>query len=78
MARLLTRPGEVCPLLFDDVTVHCDPARQEEILNILHDVSLEQQVILFSQEPESQDWAKQRLSEERDRLIELDPSGIPA
>ncbi len=78
MARLLTRPGEVCPLLFDDVTVHCDPTRQIKILNILHAVSSEQQVILFSQEPESLAWAKKHLSEERDQLIELDPSGIPA
>ncbi|MDO8750942.1 MAG: AAA family ATPase [Dehalococcoidia bacterium] len=78
MARLLTRQGEVCPLLFDDVTVHCDPVRQNEILSILHAVSRDQQVILFSQEPETLAWAKEHLSEERDRLIELDPSGIPA
>lgn len=78
MARLLTRAGEVCPLLFDDVTVHCDTARQNEILNILHTVSREQQVILFSQEPETLAWAREHLSNEMDRLIELDPSGIPA
>jgi len=78
MARLLTRPDEVCPLLFDDVTVHCDPTRQIKILNILHAVSTEQQVILFSQEPETLAWAREHLSDERDRLIELDPSGIPA
>jgi len=78
MARLLTRPDEKCPLLFDDVTVHCDTARQNEILNILHAVSRDQQVILFSQEPETLAWAKAHLSAERDRLIELDPKGIPA
>ncbi len=78
MARLLTVAGEVCPLLFDDVTVHCDPTRQNQILNILHAVSREQQVILFSQEPETLEWAKEHLSDEMDRLIELDPDGIPA
>ena len=78
MARLLTRPGEVCPLLFDDVTVHCDPTRQIKILNILHTVSREQQVILFSQEPETLEWAREHLSNEMDRLIELDLHGIPA
>ncbi len=78
VARLLTRRGEKCPLLFDDVTVHCDPVRQGELLSILHAVSRDQQVILFSQEPETLAWAKKNLSEERDRLIELDPSGIPA
>jgi hypothetical protein len=78
VARLLTKPGEICPLLFDDVTVHCDPVRQNEILSILHAVSREQQVILFSQEPETPAWAREHLSGERDRLIELDPEGIPA
>ncbi|MDO8472564.1 MAG: chromosome segregation protein SMC, partial [Dehalococcoidia bacterium] len=78
MARLLTKPGEVCPLLFDDVTVHCDPTRQNAILHILHAVSRDQQVILFSQEPETLGWAKEHLSKQRDRLIELASSGIPA
>lgn len=78
MARLLTRLGEVCPLLFDDVTVHCDPTRQNAILEILHAVSRDQQVILFSQEPETLAWAREHLSGEGDRLIELDPHGIPA
>jgi hypothetical protein len=78
MARLLTKSGEVCPLLFDDVTVHCDQTRQNAILDILHAVSREQQVVLFSQEPETLAWAKAHLSVERDGLIELDPKGIPA
>ena len=29
MARLLTREGETCPLILDDVTVNCDPQRQQ-------------------------------------------------
>ena len=78
MARLLTRPGEISPLLFDDVTVHCDTKRQNAILDILHDVSGEQQVILFSQEPETLEWARNNLSKDRDNLIELNAVGIPA
>ena len=78
MARQLTRKGEICPLILDDVTVNCDPVRETEILNLLHAISEEQQVILFSQEPETQRWAQQQLSESRDRLIELPLSGIPA
>lgn len=78
MARLLTKPGEICPLLFDDVTVNCDTKRQVAILNILHSVSSEQQVILFSQEPETLEWARENLLKDRDRLVELDPTGIPA
>ena len=78
MARLLTKPGEICPLLFDDVTVNCDTKRQVAILNILHSVSSEQQVILFSQESETLEWARENLLKDRDRLVELDPTGIPA
>ena len=78
MARLLTRQGEVCPLIFDDVTVHCDSTRQGEILGILHAISKEQQVILFSQEPEIEVWAKKHFKNNKDILIKLDPHGIPA
>lgn len=77
MSRLLTRDGEICPLILDDVTVHCDPQRQEEILSLLHSVSREQQVILFSQEPETLDWARENLAEPNHRLIQLGSSGIP-
>ena len=79
MADLLTKEsGESCPLLLDDVTVHCDPTRQSAILNLLHAISRERQIILFSQEPETLTWAQQCLQETVDRLVELDPSGIPA
>ena len=77
MARHLTRQGEICPLILDDVTVNCDPVRQIEILNLLHAISEEQQIILFSQEPEVRQWAQQQLSESRDRLVELPLSAIP-
>ena len=78
MARHLTRQGEICPLILDDVTVNCDPMRQSEILNLLHAISEEQQVILFSQEPETLQWARQHLSDSLDRLVELPLSAIPA
>ena len=73
MSRHLTKNGETCPLILDDVTVHCDPDRQREILSLLHEVSGKQQVILFSQEPETLAWAEEHLSDVRDQLIELDP-----
>ena len=76
MARLLTRKEESCPLVFDDVTVNCDPQRHREMLNILHTISTEQQVIVFSQEPETFQWAQEHLVESRDRLVELPLSEI--
>ena len=76
MSRHLTKNGETCPLILDDVTVHCDPDRQREILSLLHEVSGKQQVILFSQEPETLAWAEEHLLDVRDQLIELDPHVI--
>ena len=78
MTRYLTKDGEMCPLILDDVTVHCDPGRQEAVLSLLHEISGEQQVILFSQEPETLDWALEHLSGEDDCLIQLDPQLVPA
>ncbi len=77
MAGLLTRAsGETCPLLLDDVTVHCDSERQTAILNLLQEISRERQVILFSQEPETLSWAERHLRRDIDRLIKLDPGEI--
>jgi uncharacterized protein YhaN len=71
MARHLTRSGEICPLVLDDVTAHCDPQRQRAVLEVLHEISTERQVILFAQEDGVLEWAKAQLATPRDRLFEL-------
>ena len=73
MSRFLTSKEEICPLILDDVTVHCDPERHGAILSLLHDISRHQQVIIFSQEPETLEWAEERLSDSLVTLIRLDP-----
>jgi exonuclease SbcC len=78
MARHLTSKGEICPMILDDVTVNCDLERQNRILDLLHKISDEQQVIVFSQESETLDWAEQNISKSRDLLVKLAPSRIPA
>ena len=79
MARLLTRESEeTCPLILDDVTVNCDPQRQAEMMDVLRIISEEQQVIVFSQEPETMRWAQEHLVEPRDRLVGLPLSEILA
>ncbi len=78
MTRYLTKPGETCPLILDDITVHCDPERQTAILSLLHQISAEQQVILFSQEPETLEWALANLSGPDDNLIHLNPKIVQA
>jgi hypothetical protein len=69
----LTKPGETSPLLFDDVTVQTDSARTVSILDLLHEISRERQVIVFSQEEDVRRWAEKSLNPEHDLLVPLDP-----
>lgn len=75
----LTRAsGEVCPLILDDVMVQSDESRKEAFLELLHELSAERQVILFTMEPSVADWARNHLREPEDLLICLDGSDIAA
>ncbi|MGH9822858.1 MAG: hypothetical protein ACREDR_06375, partial [Blastocatellia bacterium] len=76
LAERLTRAGEVCPLLLDDVTVHSDSERTNAILQCLHNISRERQVILFSQQAEVLDWAENNLNPGPDNIIRLDPGDV--
>ena len=49
LVKYLTQPKEICPLILDDVTVQSDTARTRAILDTLLALSVERQIILFSQ-----------------------------
>lgn len=70
LAQVLSAVDETCPVLLDDPTVHADAARKTKILNYLLAASKEHQVIVFSQEQEVLDWAKNQ-SDGAVRLMEL-------
>lgn len=72
LAQYLAQPGETCPLILDEVTVQSDSARTEALLQCLHAVSRERQVIAFSQEDDVLAWARRNLNDPRDRLERLD------
>jgi uncharacterized protein YhaN len=78
LAKHLTKPGESCPLILDDVTVQSDRTRTLAILDVLHAISREHQVILFSQEDEVLTWAEQSLSAPSDRIERLTPPPVAA
>jgi uncharacterized protein YhaN len=71
LSRHLTGNNGVCPLLLDDVTVQADATRTVKILELLHKLSAEQQVIVFTQERIVAEWARLNLRESTDRMIEL-------
>ncbi len=72
LAAQLTVGHDTCPLLLDDVTVHADLTRSRELLELLHELSRERQIVLFAHQQHVREWASQRLDGERDRLVCLD------
>uniref|UniRef100_UPI003322C936 AAA family ATPase n=1 Tax=Streptomyces sp. NPDC001093 TaxID=3154376 RepID=UPI003322C936 len=73
LARHLATRDESCPLLLDDVTVQSDAARTLALLDLLHELSAHQQVILFAQESLVADWARRTLTGPEDSVITLEP-----
>ena len=78
LARHLTKPGEICPLILDDVAGACDSERKRAVLDTLLAISESVQVILFTHEDDVREWAQERLSGSRNLLTELDSAGVPA
>ncbi|HEY7332661.1 MAG TPA: AAA family ATPase [Candidatus Limnocylindria bacterium] len=77
MAEHLVTNGEIAPLLLDEVTVQSDPLRKHELLDVLHRLSAERQVVLFTHDDDVLAWAGRRLDGERDATVLL-PARPPA
>lgn len=75
LAERLTRTGENCPLILDEVLVQADGERKKAMLELLHALSNDRQVIIFTQEDDVFEWAAERLIPPRDVLIRLHHPG---
>ncbi len=71
LVQHLTVGHERCPLLLDDVTVQSDATRTVALLDLLHRLSEDRQVVLFAQERLVGDWAERALGSDRDQLLRL-------
>ena len=71
MAQHLVTEPETAPLLLDEVTAQADERRKAAILGVLHAISRERQVVLFTHDRDVVDWARGHLDGDRDRLVEL-------
>jgi len=71
LAEHLVTEGESCPLLLDDVTVHADEGRTARLLDVLLTIAARHQVILFTQQRQVLEWARDRLHEPRNAVHEL-------
>jgi len=74
MAEHLTKPGEICPLILDDVTVQFDELRKKSMLELLHKLSSQRQVILFTQETDVLLWAQATFRAPQELVVLLDPT----
>lgn len=61
LAGHLTKPGENTPLILDEITAQCDAIRRTALLNLLHELSAERQIILFTHDEGALAWAEERL-----------------
>jgi uncharacterized protein YhaN len=73
LADHLTRDHDTCPLILDDVTVHADSHRTRDILDLLHEIAAERQVILFTQEDQVASWSEEHLTSPAHRVHRLTP-----
>jgi exonuclease SbcC len=71
LAQRLATTGESTPIVLDDVTVQSDAARTVAALELLHELSRDHQIVLFSQEDEVLRWAETELGSTSDRLTRL-------
>jgi DNA repair exonuclease SbcCD ATPase subunit len=77
MAQHLVTTGETAPLLLDEVTAQADGERRAGLLRVLHELSRERQVVLFSHDDAVAAWAESTLVEPRDRLVRLPSRTAP-
>jgi DNA repair exonuclease SbcCD ATPase subunit len=71
MAQQLATTGETAPLLLDEVTAQADAVRKVQLLDVLHELSSERQIVLFTHDDDVAHWAEGALDGERDRLVQL-------
>ena len=74
MTEHLVTPGEVAPLICDEVTVQSDQVRAFELLDLLHETSAERQVVVFTHDERALAWAEASLTDGADRLQRLTPA----
>jgi uncharacterized protein YhaN len=73
MAEHLVTTGERAPLLLDEVTAQADSDRKRQLLDVLHRLSTERQIILFTHDDEVLAWADAVLRAPDDAVVRLQP-----
>ncbi|MCY3930245.1 MAG: hypothetical protein OXH70_00855 [Acidobacteria bacterium] len=77
LAEHLTKPGQRCPLILDDVLAAADAGRKLGTLDTLLALGEETQIVLFTHEDDVHQWARTKLTAGRHKLIELTREALP-
>ncbi len=72
MAEHLVTTDERAPLILDEVTAQSDAERKVQMLQVLHRLSAERQVVLFTHDDDVVAWAQEALQAPQDRLVRLE------
>jgi DNA repair protein SbcC/Rad50 len=78
LAEHLVTTGEPAPLILDDPTVQSDASRTIAILELLHRLSAQRQVVVFSQEDTVVAWAQEHLDGPDDTVVDIGSESVPA
>lgn len=73
LAEQLSTTDEPAFLVLDDVTVQSDDSRTIRLLELLHELSEQRQIVLFTQEEVVERWAEGALTDPRDRFAHFKP-----
>jgi len=73
LAEHLTKPGEKAPLILDEITAQCDATRRAALLDLLHELSGDRQIVLFTHDEGALAWAEEHLDlDGADALVRRD------
>ena len=72
MAEHLVTTDERAPLILDEVTAQSDAERKVQLLEVLHRLSEERQVVLFTHDDDVVAWAEQAIHAPQDCLVRLE------
>ncbi len=71
MAEHLALKSETAPLFLDEATAQSDPDRAQALMEMLHALSRNRQVVVFTHDRAILDWARANLVAGQDQVVEL-------
>ena len=73
MAEHLVTTNEPAPLILDEVTAQSDAERKVQLLEVLHRLSAERQVVLFTHDDDVVTWAERGTAGTPGSPVRLEP-----